>query len=382
MACGSVCLFGSLVVVPQLRRFESSVTSVPLAETAAVLLNFSNTAVYPRNHAKPKLCPCTSPYCISFTGDCRHQMRVDCRHFEYAPATVVTAFWHLRPDRPLSQWREWIRQTHMLNASLVSFMPASLIKELRELRTGLGLKSKTCLISMGPEQLPYSYLEPRIRSMLADVLVTKRNRHGRLYPSWNWESPEWTNSQYVHLQSGKVAVLDAVRQLKLIRGGFAIWIDAGLSRHVDVTQELSGWPAVEQISQLSQDKIYIASWAGYPPMHGAVQDFCAEPEAEFLLNRNHLSGTVVVASERALVDVFLPWSFMLEQMVEAFHWNNEQVMWELLICFFPNIFSVLDSHGVLFKELSKPFGHIHKVNFDFPHAGMGSFSNFWYRLSS
>lgn len=169
--------------------------------------------------------------------------------------------------------------------------------------------------------------------------------------------------------------------MKLVRGGRVIWIDSGLSRHVDVTKEFQGWPASSQMSQLRDDKVYISSWAGYPPMQNAVSEFCANPTEEFLMNRNHLGGTVVVASDRALQHLLQPWSSLLERMVEAAHWNNEQVMWELLACYFPNSISVLDYHRVLFKELSSGFGDLKITNFNFAQSGVQGLAMYWESLA-
>lgn len=101
----------------------------------------------------------------------------------------------------------------MLNAPLVSFMPAVLVPDLIQLRTDLGLANMTCVIPMELGQLPYAYLEPRVRAMLLELRQIQKNVYGHPYPNWNWESPEMTNSQYVLLQSGKLMVMDAVRQV-------------------------------------------------------------------------------------------------------------------------------------------------------------------------
>eukprot|EP00961_Rhodomonas_salina_P164294 2213155-Rhodomonas_salina.1 len=185
-----------------------------------------------------------------------------------------------------------------------------------------------------------------------------------------------TNSHYVLLQAGKLPVLDAVRQLGISRGRPLIWIDAGLGRHVNL-QGSQLWPSREQLAQLDDKRIYLSSRPGYGPMRGELGTFCAEPRAQFVRNRNHLAGTTMVVSESALAAIFPVWTFMLEQMVAETRWNNDQVMWELLMCFFPDKFGVLDSARTLFAELRKGFGSISKLDLPQQQGGPQAFCRHW-----
>ena len=109
----------------------------------------------------------------------------------------------------------------------------------------------------------------------------------------------------------------------------------------------------------------------------AVRAFCEAPGANFVKNRNHLSGGVVIAADGAL-DVIVPaWTHALERMVATRTWNNEQVLWELLMCFFPQRLGILDYRKVLFEELAAGHGSLkNKVDFRGPD-NPGAFCAFW-----
>lgn len=319
-------------------------------------------------------CPGNSIHQVTLDGNCSNAIYFDCSGFDAGVATVVTAFWHLRPDRPLDAWVRWLEDVHDLNASLVSFVPKTLAAALRKRRADRGYLRRTCVVGLPTHAtLPYCSLLGRVGELIQKL---RQDRPAR-YAGWNWQSPEMTNSNYVLLQAGKVAMLDAVRQQGLSGGGPLVWVDAGLFRHVSKTPQPSGWPAESQLKYLSPGRIYLGSWAGYPPMASAVRAFCEAPGANFVKNRNHLSGGVVIAADGAL-DVIVPaWTHALERMVATRTWNNEQVLWELLMCFFPQRLGILDYRKVLFEELAAGHGSLkNKVDFRGPD-NPGAFCAFW-----
>ena len=332
------------------RRPRSMPAMAVLLQLCALDRSMPPDAVCSGKPQTPLVQPCGANQ-ITLNGNCSHVLSVDCGHVSSsAHATVVTAFWHMRADRPLEKWERWFARTFRLNASLLAFLPPPLDARMFALRSSLGLRRQTCIVTLpsGAKQLPYGYLAPAVGQMMARLRSQKLRA---LYPRWNWKSPEMTNRWYVLLQAGKLEVLEAARQLNVFRNSQTyIWADGGLARHVRIPT--SRWPGQAQLDALPP-KIHIGSWAGYRPVGQEVRRFCKDPAATFRINRNHLSGTLLVVPSAALRGILPVWRQALEGMIQTSQWNNEQVMFELLACFLPDRIGFIESRGVLFRQLAE-----------------------------
>lgn len=329
-----------------------------LLRTPALRLNQQIAAAPKPNHVGFFFCQpnmCNGRICIAFDKDCSSPLAVNCDHVSHnasnRAATVVTAFWDVRGDRDFDVWREWIKKTMILNMTLLAFLPPPLDAEILEARSALGMQEETCIISMpSTVPLPYGYLETDVKHMLKRV----QHEYKSKYHGWNWKSPEMTNSKYVLLIMGKMEILNAAAALDIFKTQSFVWVDAGLSRHERMGS--IAWPASSQLSQFDQSKLYVSSWGGYKSMKEEIIEFCANPQGQFYMNRNHLSAGVIVAGRIAIRDILPIWRQTLKNMVKYTLWNNEQVVFELLKCFYPNSIGILDARHVLYHELSAGFG--------------------------
>jgi len=133
---------------------------------------------------------------------------------------------------------------------------------------------------------------------------------------------------------------------ELFQSDWLIWVDAGLSRHVDHFGNLP-WPNVRALSELQPTSIYVNSWDGYGDAKDAWSVWCKNPRASFQENRNLLSGTVIFSSKEALLRVLPLWTAVFEKMAQLkTPWNNEQVVFSLLGCTYPDLVGVFDKRSV------------------------------------
>ena len=314
---------------------------------------------------------------FTVTGDCSQPLKVDCSHkSQDSTVAVVTALWPLRTDRAEAVWKSWLSETHRLNAPMLSFLPAPYDTHIRHLRVSRGLAHQTCIVSLhgtGAIHLPFGYLTSEVRHMLTHV------RDGALrdwYSGWNWNSPEMSNERYVLLQASKLVMLEAARVLRVFPGAKSfVWVDAGLGRHVSIPS--TRWPDERVLSALPSGKLHIGTWDGYKPIGKELSHFCKRPAAELRVNRNHLSGTVIVAGKDALPALLPVWRLALEGMIRTGQWNNEQVLLELLACFFPDRIAFIESRGVLFKQLGDSTMPPHSVSAGISRASPADFCQLW-----
>lgn len=162
--------------------------------------------------------------------------------------------------------------------------------------------------------------------------------------------------------------LSSSQHHKYSGGDWFIWIDAGLSRHVDHFGD-EPWPTLESITSLHTSSVYVSSWNGYGEATDAWIEWCKSPAKSFRENRNLLAGTVIFASKQALPKLLPLWSFIFEKLaLPTSPWNNEQVVFSLIGCALPNLVGVIDSRSlpVLWKTMQahKGIANISRVPMD------------------
>ena len=279
---------------------------------------------------------------------------------------MVTALWPIREDRSMEAWASWLRRTHQLNATMLSFLPQPFDAQVRAQRIKRAMGDLTCIVGVQPDQMPLWSFVNRTARMLGQLRSGDHAAYDQATakfggrPSWNWESPEMTNPHYVLLQASKLFLLEAARLLQVFNSDWFVWVDGGIGRHVVIPS--TPWPDEGQMQQLSERHLHVGTWDGYGPIAEELHRFCQDPGQQFLANRNHLTGGVVVAPSAALKIIVPAWQFLLEEMIEKQRWNNEQVMFELLACHFPGHIAILETRGVLFRSLEAGAGALTGVS--------------------
>jgi len=300
---------------------------------------------------RPALSPCPTRLCSggarscwSFTGSCDAKKIINvpssCPHVGNA-VTVVTAFLPVRGDRAQETWTEWVTKTAEIPSDVVAWLPSdddNLVVSFLEKRKTRRSQYNTCVLLITQMQLPYVYLLPRIK----DKLIGK----SPYVPdeSWNKDSVELTTPAYLPVQFSKVPFLFGTSQI--FGGDWFVWIDAGLSRHIDDFGN-DPWPSDESITSLPTSSVYVSSWNGYGEATDAWKSWCNNPAESFKKNRNLLAGGVMFATKHSLARFLPVWTSIFEKMsMPGSPWNNEQVVLSLIGCALPDLLGVLDTRSM------------------------------------
>ena len=125
-----------------------------------------------------------------------------------------------------------------------------------------------------------------------------------------------------------------------------MWIDAGLVRHVEVPFQLG---PTRQLQLLSSKHLHVGTWAATSHRRGDPSLLRAA-RPQFVVNRNHLTGTVVVAqalpSELCCRPGIISWS-------KCSRWEVEQRAGYARIAgvLHAGEIAIIDTRGVLFRSI-------------------------------
>lgn len=221
--------------------------------------------------------------------------------------TIVTALYNIDREtkgdyRKWTDYLEWFKSTLQLNIPMIIFIPSYLKDFVTEHRPS---SYKTKVIIQEQQDIPYAYLEPRIREILSNQSYKQHIKDNKRV--------ECILPYYNIIQYSKFKWLKHAVEENYFNSDYFFWMDAGISRFIDVSA------AVKERIELPSGKVCIQKnqfYDSYPVNDKYLWD-----------NQCLLCGTIFGGDTRAISNIELRIHTLLTTLMKNDDWiNNEQIL--------------------------------------------------------
>lgn len=253
--------------------------------------------------------------------------------------TVITALYNIDREtkgdnRKWSEYLDWFKNTLKLNMPMVIFIPSYLKDFVTEHRPP---NYKTQIIIQEQQDIPYAYLEPRIREILSTDTYKQHMKDSKRV--------ECILPYYNIIQYSKFKWLKHASEENYFKTNYFFWMDAGISRFIDV------FASVKEKLELPVGKLCIQKNHYYDTY--IVND-------KYLWDSQCLlCGTIFGGDAKAIYNIELRIHKLLSTLMENYNWiNNEQILLayiakQLDMNLFYLILNNTSNHVCLFDKLFK-----------------------------